>query len=81
MGAPSFSGRGGGGGGGGGGQYRARERHLTAANTLSAFGRFNQWVVGAVRFQPIQPVGGAHVCKLLLQGGALFSPPGDAHAM
>ena len=23
----------------------------------------------AVRFQPIQPVGGAHVCKLLLQGG------------
>ena len=41
----------------------------TAANTLSAFGRFNQWAVGAVRFQPIQPVGGAHVCKLLLQGG------------
>ena len=23
----------------------------------------------AVRFQPIQPVGGAHVCKLLLLGG------------
>ena len=33
-----------------------------------AFGRFNQWAVEAVRFQPIQPVGGAHVCKLLLQG-------------
>ena len=31
-------------------------RHLTAAKMLSAFGRFNQW-------------GGAHVCKLLLQGG------------
>ena len=28
---------------GGGGQDRARGRHLTAANTLSAFGRFNQW--------------------------------------
>ena len=29
----------------------------------------------AVRFQPIQPVGGAHVCKLLLLGGgAPFSP-------
>ena len=37
MGAPSFSGR------GGGGQDRARGRHLTAANTLSAFGKFNQW--------------------------------------
>ena len=36
MGVPNFSGRGGGGGGGG-------RRHLTAANTLSAFGRFNQW--------------------------------------
>ena len=47
---------------------------------LSAFGLFNQqgplladstsWGGGgAVRFQPIQPVGGAHVCKLLLQGG------------
>ena len=31
------------GGGGGGGQDRARGRHLTAAYTLSAFGRFNQW--------------------------------------
>ena len=41
MGTPSFSGRGG--GGGGGGQDRARGRHLTAANTLSAYGRFNQW--------------------------------------
>ena len=60
MGAPSFSGKGGGGGG---------RRHLTAANTLSTFGRFNQWAVGAVRFQPIQPVGGAHVCKLSLRGG------------
>ena len=28
---------------GGGGQDRARGRHLTAVNTLSAFGRFNQW--------------------------------------
>ena len=35
MGVPSFSGR--------GGQDRARGRHLTAANTLSAFGRFNLW--------------------------------------
>ena len=43
MGVPSFSGRGGGGGGGGGGQDRARGRHLTAAYTLSTFGRFNQW--------------------------------------
>ena len=25
--------------------------------------------MGAVRFQPIQPVGGVHVCKLLLKGG------------
>ena len=41
MGVPSFSGRGE--GGGGGGQDRARGRHLTAAYTLSAFGRFNQW--------------------------------------
>ena len=79
----------------GGGQIRARGRHFTAANTLSAFGRFNQWgahvsfrpircprfrrfgrfnqwAVGAVRFQPIQPVGGAHVCKLLItRGGAI----------
>ena len=38
MGVPSFSGR-----GGGGGQDRARGRHLTAAYTLSTFGRFNQW--------------------------------------
>ena len=37
MGVPSFSGR------GGGGQDRARGRHFTAVNTLSAFGRFNQW--------------------------------------
>ena len=29
--------------GGGGGQDRARGRHLTAAYTLSTFGRFNQW--------------------------------------
>ena len=29
---------------------------------------------GAVHFQPIQPVGGAHVCILLLQGGTPFSP-------
>ena len=47
MGVPSFSGR--------GGQDRARGRHLTAANTFSAFGRFNQWGGGggwggAVRF-------------------------------
>ena len=55
-----MGGGGGGGGGGGrrsrkswappaflegeGGQDRARGRHLTAANTLSAFGRFNQCV-------------------------------------
>ena len=33
--------------------------------------------MGAVRFQPIQPVGGAYVCKLLLQGkGGPFSPEG-----
>ena len=51
MGAPSFSGR-------GGGQDRARGYHLTAANMLSTFGRFNQWGwEGAVRFRPIQPVG------------------------
>ena len=32
---------------------------------------------GAVRFQPIQPVGGAHVCKLLLQrGGRHLVPKG-----
>ena len=43
---------------------------------------------GAVRFQPIQPVGGAHVCKLLLQrgggeggGGASFSPEGGRGPM
>ena len=41
MGAPSFSG-----GGGGGARIGQGGRHLTAANTLSAFGRFNQW--GAV---------------------------------
>ena len=35
MGIPSFSGK--------GALDRARGRHLTAANTLSAFGRFNQW--------------------------------------
>ena len=46
MGAPRFFGR-------GGGQDRARD--LTAANTLSAFGRFNQRG-GAVRFRPIQSV-------------------------
>ena len=88
MGAPSFSGR----GGGGGGHNRARWRHLTAANTLSAFGRLNQQGEGegCVRFEP---VGGAHVCTLFLQGGgggAPFSPkmgrpcpppppPGDTH--
>ena len=128
---------------GGGGQNRARGRHLTAVNMLSAFSGFQPgcgggrcpfsadstsggerggavcfWLIqpargggggrcplsadstsevgavcllsadstsevhfwpiqpaceggggGAVRFQPIQPVGGAHVCKLLLQGG------------
>ena len=52
MGVTSFSGR--------GGQDRARGRHLTAANTLSAFGRgccpLSAEV--AVRFRPIQPVGG-----------------------
>ena len=52
-----------------GGQDRARGRHLTAANTLSAFSRGGGAVCfwtdstsggggGAVRFQPIQPVGG-----------------------
>ena len=56
MGAPSFSGRGG--GGGGGGQDRARGRHLTAMNMLSAFGGFNQQGGGvAVRFRLIQPAG------------------------
>ena len=48
IGGPSFSGRrqGGGGGGvwgGGCGQDRARGRHLTAANALPAFGRFDQF--------------------------------------
>ena len=38
MGAPSFSRK----GGGGGGQDRPRGHHLTAVNTLSAFGRFYQ---------------------------------------
>ena len=64
MGVPSFS--------GGGGQDRARGRHLTAANTLSAFGRFNQGGGGgggggAVRFRPIQPVWGG--CPLLGRWG------------
>ena len=55
IGAPSFSGR------GGGGQDRARGRHLTNANTLSAF--WPAWGGGgAVRFCSIQSVGGAHVC-------------------
>ena len=43
-----------------GGQDRARGHHLTAAKTLSAFGRFNQCGGGGggfVRFRPIQPVG------------------------
>ena len=31
-----------------GGQDRARGRHLTAANTLSAFRRFNQWEGGGL---------------------------------
>ena len=31
---------------------------------------------GAVRFWPIQPMGGAHVCYLLLQGGG---GGGDTH--
>ena len=46
MGAPSFSGLKGGGGGGGekGRIYRGRGRLLTAANTLSAFDRFNHYV-------------------------------------
>ena len=56
-GRPQLFWKGGGGGGGGGGQDRARGSHLTAAYTLSAFGRFNQWE-GTVRFRPIQPVGG-----------------------
>ena len=43
IGGPSFSGRRQGGGGGGGGQDRARGRHLTAANALPAFGRFDQF--------------------------------------
>ena len=67
MGVPSFSGR--------GGKDRARGRHLTAAYTLSTFGRFNQWGGGgggegggAVRFRPIQPVGG---------GGGLMSAFGQ----
>ena len=38
---------------------------------------------GAVRFQPIQPVVDAHVCKLLLQrgggGGGPFSPEEGGH--
>ena len=67
------------GGEGGGARIGQRGHHLTAANTLSAFGRFNQqregvggWVLsafgqfnqrvggegGAVRFRPIQSVGG-----------------------
>ena len=46
--------------GGGGGQDRARGRHLTAMNMLSAFGGFNQQGGGgvAVRFWLIQPARG-----------------------
>ena len=55
MGAPSFSGRGG--GGGGGARIWQGGRHLTAVNTLSAFGRFNErgggGGGGGVRFRPI----------------------------
>ena len=57
MGAPSFSGRGG--GGGGGARIGQGGCHLTAVNTLSAFGRFNKTSGGggggggAVRFRPI----------------------------
>ena len=42
------------------------------------FGRFNQWGVGAIRFQPIQLVGCVHVRKLLLhgRGGAIQSRRG-----
>ena len=64
-----------GGGGGGGGQDRARGRHLTATNMLSAFGGFNQRGEGvAVRFQLIQPAGWVlSVCFRLIQpaGGAV----------
>ena len=63
----------GGGGGGVCGQDRARGRHLTAANALPAFGRFDQFGGGggggggAVRFRLIQPVegGGGGCCPLL----------------
>ena len=48
----------GGGGGGGGGCCP-----LLADSTSGGGGGGS-----AVRFQPIQPVGGMHVCKLLLQG-------------
>ena len=50
---------------GGWGQNRARGRHLTATNMLSAFSGFNQHGGGvrggggvAVCFRPIQPAGG-----------------------
>ena len=70
---------------GGGGQDRARGRHLTAAYTLSAFGRFNQWGGGgggAVHFRPIQPVGGGGGggCPLsadLTSGGAHVCKQGE----
>ena len=73
MGVPSFSGR--------GGQGRARGCHLTAAYTLSAFGRFNQWGGGgggggglsAFGRTANSANGGAHVCK---QGGRHSVPGG-----
>ena len=61
MGVPSFSGR-----GRGVARIGQGGRHLTGANTLSAFGRFNLWGEGggAVRFRPIRPVGGGGVLSL-----------------
>ena len=56
---------------------RARGRHLTAAYTLSAFGRFNQWEGGrglsAFGRTANSASGGAHVCK---QGGRHSVPEG-----
>ena len=51
---------------------------MTAAYTLSAFGRFNQWGGGGCcPLSANSASGDAHVCK---QGGGAWPPcPGDAH--
>ena len=65
---------------GGGGQDRAWGRHLTAANTLSAFSRFNQWEGeggGAVSFWADSTTGGWGAVRIRsiqpVGGGAIQS--------